>query len=126
MWKSCGKCGKIHEYNKSCYAGDTFRKKNTKANKFRATAEWKNKAEEIKKDSTYLCSRCLDNNVYCFEQLEVHHIEPLEQNFARRLDNYNLICLCNACHREAEQGNISREYLFELAEKREKHSPLSI
>lgn len=119
MYKACSRCGKIHDYNKKCYAGDTLRKKNTKANKFRKTTEWKYKSEEIREDSKYLCSVCLDNNIYNYDMLEVHHIDPIEENYDRRLDNYNLICLCNAHHREAEAGNIDRTYLYELAEERE-------
>jgi 5-methylcytosine-specific restriction endonuclease McrA len=119
MWKACAKCGKIHEYNKKCYIGDTYRKKNTNANKFRATTQWKNKSEEVRIDSKYLCSVCLDNNIYTYDRLEVHHIEPIEHNYERRLDNYNLICLCNNHHRQAEEGKMDKEYLFKLAEKRE-------
>lgn len=119
MYKSCAKCGKIHDINHRCYIGDSFRKKNTKANKFRRTKEWKYKSEEIREDSKYLCSICLDNNIYNYEQLEVHHITPLEEDITRGLDNYNLICLCNGHHRQAEVGEIEREYLFKLAEKRE-------
>lgn len=119
MWKSCAKCGKIHPYNKKCYAGEINRKKNTKANKFRKTIEWKNKSEEIRQDSRFLCSVCLDKGIYNYNNLEVHHIDKLEDNFERRLDNYNLITLCNKHHREAEEGIIDKEYLFKLAEQRE-------
>jgi len=119
MFKACSKCGKIHDINHKCYIGDNIRKKNTKANRFRSTTEWKDKSEEIREDSKYLCSICLDNNIYTYDDLEVHHIEPLEENYERRLDNYNLLCLCNAHHREAEKGKIDREYLFSLAKKRE-------
>lgn len=120
MYKSCSKCGQIHPYNHKCYKGESgVRRKNTNANKFRVTKEWRYKAEEIKKDSKYLCSICLEHNIYNYNRLEVHHIEPIEQNYDRRLDNYNLICLCNEHHRLAEESNIDREYLFKLAEERE-------
>lgn len=128
MYKSCSKCGKIHDINKKCYVGDNFRKKNTQANKFRRTIEWLNKSVEIREDSKYLCSVCLDGKhqlehtyKYNHKQLEVHHITPLEEDVTRGLDNYNLICLCNAHHRLAERGKIDREYLFELAKKREEN-----
>ena len=119
MFKMCSKCGKVHQYNKRCYKNEGYRKRNTNANKFRNTTEWRNKSEEIREDSKYLCALCLLNNIYNYNKLEVHHIEPIEENFERRLDNYNLICLCNEHHREAEQGNIKREDLFELAKQRE-------
>lgn len=119
MYKACSKCGKIHDINKRCYVGDTFRKKDTQANKFRRTKEWRYKSEEIREDSKYLCSICLDNNIYNYDLLEVHHITPLEEDITRGLDNYNLICLCNEHHRLAEVGKINRNYLFKLAEERE-------
>lgn len=119
MWKSCAKCGKIHDYNKRCYAGDSFRKKDTKANKFRATTEWKNKSEEIREESKYLCAMCIEEGIYNYNQLEVHHIEPLEKNFERRLDDYNLICLCSEHHKLAERGEVEQDYLFNLVMKRE-------
>ena len=121
MYKACSKCGKIHDINKRCYVGDNFRKKDTKANKFRRTKEWRCKSEEIREDSKYLCSICLNNNIYNYDLLEVHHITPLEEDITRGLDNYNLICLCNGHHRLAEDGKIDRDYLFKLAEEREKN-----
>jgi hypothetical protein len=84
MYKSCGKCGKIHDYNKICYVGDTFRKKDTKANKFRNTTDWQKKSEEIREGSTYLCSVCKELGIYNYNKLEVHHIEPIEINYERR------------------------------------------
>lgn len=119
MYKSCSRCGKIHDYNKKCYIGDRNRKKNTIANKFRRTTEWTDKSIEIREDSKYLCAICLDNNIYNYDRLEVHHITPLEEDVSKGLDNLNLICLCNAHHREAEKGKIDRKYLFKLAEERE-------
>lgn len=119
MFKACSRCGKIHDYNKKCYVGDNLRKKKTKANNFRKTTEWKHKSEEIREESKYLCAVCLDMNIYNYDLLEVHHIEPIEESFERRLDNYNLICLCNMHHRQAEIGAIRSDYLFELAKARE-------
>jgi 5-methylcytosine-specific restriction endonuclease McrA len=86
---------------------------------FRRTQDWTNKSIEIREDSKYLCSVCLDNNIYNYNRLEVHHIIPLEEDVDKGLDNLNLICLCNMHHREAEEGKIDKEYLFRLAEERE-------
>lgn len=58
-------------------------------------------------------------NPFSFKNLETHHIEPLNENYDRRLDNLNLIVLCQQHHKMAEKGDIPRKYLFELAEKRE-------
>lgn len=121
MYKSCSKCGRIHPYNHKCYAGESgIRRKNTSANTFRTTRQWRNKAEEIKKQSKYLCNVCLAKGIYNYTQLETHHIEPIEENYERRLDDSNLICLCNEHHRLAEEGKIKREYLFKLVEDRDR------
>jgi hypothetical protein len=119
-YRACSKCGRIHPYNHRCYKGESgIRRKNTSANNFRKTTDWKKKSEEIRIDSKYLCSVCLDHNIYNYNRLEVHHITPLEEDITRALDNYNLICLCNEHHRLAEEGNIDKEYLYKLASKRE-------
>ena len=53
------------------------------------------------------------------KNLEVHHIVPLAEDFNKRLDNENLICLCQFHHKMAEHGEILREELTELARRRE-------
>lgn len=119
MYKSCSKCGRIHDINKKCYANEKFRKKPTKANQFRKTKKWHKKAVEIKKESQYLCSVCKEQGVYNFQYLEVHHIDSLEENITRRLDDTNLICLCSQHHKQAERGEIDKQYLFKLAKERQ-------
>ena len=119
MWKACAKCGRIHDYNKKCYIGDYKKKKDTDINKFRNTMLWTNKSIEIRENSNYLCSVCLDKGIFNYKRIEVHHIDPLCENFERRLDNYNLIALCKEHHKEAEDGKIQRDYLFNIAKARE-------
>lgn len=119
MYKSCNRCGKIHDINKRCYANEKFKKKPTKANLFRKTKKWKRKAVAIKEESQYLCAVCKDNGVYNYQNLEVHHIESLEQDITRGLDDTNLICLCSQHHKQAERGEIDKEYLFKLAKERQ-------
>ena len=43
----------------------------------------------------------------------------LEENIDLGLENNNLIVLCGLCHKEAEDGHIDKQLLYELAEKRE-------
>ena len=49
------------------------------------------------------------------QELQVHHIEPLEERFDLRLDDGNLVTLCSMHHRMAEDGDIPRDYLHDLA-----------
>jgi len=50
--------------------------------------------------------------VACWDGLEVHHIVPLAEDFDRRLDDDNLITLCQAHHKAAERGEVDRAALF--------------
>lgn len=129
MYKSCSRCGKIHdtsykcEYNK-VKPNNRGKYNNTEEYRLRNTHKWHKKAEEIKKDSSYLCSVCYDKGIYNYNSLEVHHIEKIKDEPDRLLDNYNLICLCTKHHKLADNNMIDKEYLFKLAEARElKHNP---
>ncbi len=121
---TCSRCGIVKRGHKCPHK--TYRKKerDTQADKFRKSKRWTDKSLEIKEKSKYLCEVCMENkyhtiNQFNFSKLETHHIEPLCENYERRLDNFNLVVLCNFHHKLAEKGEIPKDYLFELAEKRE-------
>lgn len=117
MYKSCSRCGKIHDTKYKCNVGRIY--KTTEADKLRAKSKWHKKAKEIKERSNYLCAVCKEEGIYTYNNLETHHIEPLKENTDRLLDDYNLICLCTTHHKLADEGKIERSYLFELAKDRE-------
>lgn len=96
---------------KSKYARETC------AAKFRSTNAWTEKAQAIKKRDRYLCRICLARGEVNNNGLSVHHIIPLRDNYDKRLDNDNLITLCEQHHSMAERGQISKEELFELVNK---------
>lgn len=118
MYKSCSKCGKIHDTKYKCNAGRVKRVL-TDDMKLRNLNAWHIKAEEIKERSKYLCAICKEEGVYTYDNLETHHIEKLRDKPERLLDNYNLICLCKEHHIKADEGKIDKEYLFKLAKDRE-------
>ena len=121
MKKSCSKCGRIHDLNYVCQKG--LKKDNSKYHygeaKLRNTYQWHTKSEQIRANSHYLCSVCLENKIYKYDNLEVHHIVKLKEDKSKLLDNYNLICLCKECHTLADAGMIDKDYLLELARRRE-------
>ena len=120
MLKSCSRCGKIHDINYKCTVGLKRKYKYTyEESKLRNTYDWHTKAEQIKKDSKYLCSVCKDNGIYQYNDLETHHIEKLTERPDLLLDNNNLICLCRSCHKLADAGIIKKDYLLELVKQRE-------
>lgn len=122
MLKSCSKCGKIHATNYICQKGkiDT-NKYHYKEADLRNTYRWHTKAQFIKAESRYLCAVCLDKGIYNYDNLEVHHITKIKEDETKLLDNYNLICLCSNCHTLADAGMLGRDYLLELARRREEN-----
>lgn len=117
MLKTCSVCGTIHDFNKTCRRSG--KKKNTKANTFRKTNKWAEKSKSIRERDKHLCQICLtgkyDTNYrYTYEQLEVHHIVSIEEDYTKRLDSMNLITLCKYHHKMAEKGQISKEELLEI------------
>ena len=117
MLKTCSICGRIHDFDKVCY--NSKYKKSTKQNKFRSSYIWQEKRDEIRERDMNLCQMCIRDKyntdyMYNYESLEVHHIIPIEEDYSRRLDSYNLITLCNMHHRMAEGGIITREELQKI------------
>ena len=117
---TCSKCGVVKRGHKCPYKTDNRKKdKDSKADKFRKTKAWSNKSLEIRQRDRYLCVVCINNlyntiNTYNYNKLEVHHITPINEDYNKRLDNDNLITLCNYHHKLAEKGDISKDELYKL------------
>ena len=62
-----------------------------------------------------LCVACLHETPMrlTWDNLEVHHIVKLVDDFDMRLDEANLITLCKSHHERAEDGTISKDQLRE-------------
>ena len=117
MLKACSRCGRIHDHNHKCYANSkNYYQHNPEIRKFRNSRVWKSKAEEIKQRDKYLCQVCMSKNIFNYKELETHHIVPLSENWDLRLDNNNLITLCEKCHKEAEVGKIPRTELQKIVD----------
>lgn len=117
MLKACSRCGKIHEYNYKCNKGKVY--KQNDIDKLRSTTRWTNKSKEIREASNYLCAVCLDEGIINYEDIEVHHIERLQDRPDLLLENDNLICLCKKHHKEADNNKLDKDYLLRLAIERE-------
>ncbi len=121
MLKACQYCGKVHDKKYVCKAkakilkerdGEQF-KRNLQNRKFRSSINWRKKANAIRLRDNNLCVVCLSKGIYNPAE-GVHHIVSLSENFDKRLDDDNLISLCNDCHERAEQGKISKTELLKL------------
>ena len=110
MLKSCSRCGRIHDKNHKCYANTkNYYQSDPEIRKFRNSGAWKRKAEEIKERDKYLCVICLKRNIINAKDLSVHHIQPIAENQAVKLENSNLITVCEVHHKECEIGKIPRQ-----------------
>ena len=116
MYKSCSICGRIHPVGKGCKPKRVY--ENTKQRELRSSYQWTEKSKQIREDANYLCEVCRDQDVYTYDDLEVHHITPIHEDESLFLNDENLICLCPEHHELAEKGKISRPYLMELARRR--------
>lgn len=116
MLKSCKYCGRIHDSKYDCGKKPKRQKPINDINKFRWSRQWREKRNQIVERDKYLCQVCKANDKFTYNNLEVHHITPLEDDFDMRLDDDNLITLCEEHHEQAEHGEISREYLYRLLE----------
>ena len=90
MYRTCTICGGIHHEDNMC---KRYYKKNTKASKFRNSNAWIIKREQIKKRDKYLCQVCLKDSIYNCDNLQVHHIIPIDKNYDLKLDESNLMLM---------------------------------
>ena len=126
MLKTCPTCGGLHEINEVCpvqlkhraeYLRNINRKlkRNSEADIFRNSRKWKRKRKQILSRDIFMCRVCfLLNHNITTENLSVHHIESLNNNFKKRLDDSNLISLCRYHHEMAEKGAISVDTLKKI------------
>lgn len=119
MLKSCPYCGRMHPVGYECPKKPRrkwYPKQRGRIERFRSTAAWQKKREEILMRDHYLCRVCLDVYHHINNRgLSVHHITPLGKDYDQRLDAENLITLCSRHHDEAEHGLIPAGRLRELA-----------
>lgn len=120
MKKTCKYCGIVDENHICPFKRTNPKKEITKASKFRNTKAWMRKSQEIRERDRYLCKVCLRGkyntfNTFNYKSLEVHHIIPINEDYNLRLENDNLITLCSFHHKMAENGEIKREELMEMA-----------
>ena len=121
LLKSCKICGGMHPFGVRCpNRGSNKKNYDRDEEKFRGSAAWKKKRELIRQRDGYMCRWCREKGYrnrdsFVLDRLSVHHIVPLAENFEKRLDDDNLITLCERCHEEAEKGVIDKHDLMRLA-----------
>lgn len=117
MYKSCSKCGKIHDSNYKCKVG--YQKKElSEERKLRNKKVWARKSKDIRERANYLCEVCRAEGIYNYRDIEVHHITKIRDNKDKLLDDTNLICLCKSHHKLADLGKIDKDYLLQIVKER--------
>lgn len=122
MYRACSRCGKIHDSKHNCQHNkpkyDYSKYGTQEERRLRNTKAWTNKSVQIREQAQYLCEVCRDKGIYNFNNLEVHHITKLREDTKGLLMDSNLICLCVKHHKQADRGQLSKEYLKKLAQQR--------
>lgn len=137
MLRSCQYCGRIHDAAYLCpqkakriKARQSYKKASgKKIQAFRRSEKWKKKSIEIRTRDKYCCQICRRNlyeaeRQYETEGISVHHIMPLAKNWDMRLNNDNLISLCQRHHEMAEKGKIPKEELRAIARQQEEEDEI--
>ena len=121
--RSCPYCGRVHPVDFRCNKAPVKKKRGDReAEQIRSTYRWQKKRNDVKERDHYLCVYCLAQGKINYEDLEVHHIEPLEERPDLAYEDDNLITLCGQDHEDAEAGKIGRDELKELV----KHPPQGV
>lgn len=134
MLKACSYCGRLHDSKYMCPQKEArIKERQThkteqgkQAKTFHNSKKWQDKREEIKARDNYCCQVCArgshnPSRQYETEDISVHHIIPLVEDYEKRLDNNNLITLCSRHHEMAEKGGIDRSELLRIAKEQEEN-----
>lgn len=127
MKKTCPVCGRIvdrghkHEAER-IQRGRKY--KDTKERRLRSTIQWQRKRNEIKRRDNgvdQVAINGLDGDPYIMaKNLQVHHIEPLEERPDLAFDDENLITVSPRTHELCESGAIPRQVLHDIAKRNNK------
>lgn len=129
MLKSCKYCGRIHDAAYICEqkaAAEELRRARTynrdpKIDRFRKGRNWQRMAEHVRHRDSNLCLCCLHNEKgtlirFNTENLSVHHISPISEDWNDKLNEDNLITVCSTHHEMCESGEIPRDVQHMLVE----------
>lgn len=124
MLRSCKYCGRVHDEDYVCKRKPIVKKKIDAAVKLRNTADWKNMRDKIKRRDKYLCQVCVrelynTRRKYNCNDLQVHHVIPINSNHELKLEDSNLITLCSMHHSMCDKGQIPYEEVKRIIDEQE-------
>ena len=119
MLKSCQYCGRIHDSKFDCGKRPQRKRNISEADRFRWTSKWQKKRQEIKERDNFICQICArgmydPEREFETDNLSVHHMIPVCEDWDKRFDNNNLLTVCERHHVMAEYGEIPREVIKKI------------
>lgn len=112
--KFCDKCGQLHDKYEVCpnveppkYKGkpsksySDMQEDELRLARFYNSKAWRSKRKDILEQAKGLCELCIIDK-HIANATSVHHIVKLVYDYNKRLDDNNLIALCDCCHRTVE------------------------
>ncbi len=104
--------------NKEAYKRYKANRKDFKEQKFYSSREWIFTRDVVKQRDNGICKLCESKDKLSFVD-NVHHIEELKDNWSKRTNMDNLICLCDRCH-----YYVHKKYKKSIADKKEMQEKL--
>ena len=96
---------------------DEMNEDELKIQKFYNSKEWRRMRDKLMQECFGLCEICFKLRGLIKNATSVHHIKKLRDRFDLRLDEENLICVCDNCHRLIEDTCSSVEEIVEMVTK---------
>lgn len=114
LTKMCKRCGELFPYAPGAYCEKCRTElpsrhraydekvRDARAAAFYVSAPWIKLRNQMMQRAGGLCEECRRRGLVV-PAVEVHHKVPISEDWPRRLDPDNLICLCKSCHRNAHE-----------------------
>ena len=103
--KRCPECQEIYnrfletKANKERYKKYQNNRTDYREQNFYKSKEWKALRQRVKARANGLCELCLKEGRISYYK-DIHHIIPIKEDWNKRLDISNLICVCRDCHKK--------------------------
>lgn len=124
---SCQYCLGFHKKGSECpkkpktdykFKKENLDEVNKMENKFYSSSAWQRLRNSVMRECGYKCYVC--SNVFPYfdvrhytEANQVHHVEWIRNNWQKRLDVDNLVCLCTEHHNLIHQNEIRNKFELE-------------
>lgn len=86
-----------------------YQESNKKYAEFYNSKAWHKMIIHINKKYNGLCLMCLFKYKEVIASDVIHHIEPIKDDYSKRLEEDNLIPLCHSCHNNIDHVNYTKK-----------------